>query len=159
MFKVSLVRGTGVEVEHLKLMTFVEKFLRFPGSVEIDPDFAKCLQLGKGCGSAVDGDARRPGVGQGSAKDEHPTLFAWREFEGGKRGGDAAGVGKLQDTLDLAHIASLADEIFWGAITGKQVERTEENAFAGTGFASDNGEALAEIERGGIHQGEIFYPQ
>ena len=65
----------------------------------------------------------------------------------------------MEEGFDLAGVGALPDDSLGGAVSREQAEGTEEDAFAGTCLASHDGEACPELKGGGIHQGEIFYPQ
>jgi hypothetical protein len=61
----------------------------------------------------------------------------------------------VEGGLDLASGSALADESLIGAFAGEEGEGTEEDAFAGTGLAGDDGETGFKVEGDGLEEGEV----
>ena len=153
-----LLAQTGELVEEGELLAFVKEFLRFAGTVEIDPVAAEFLQLGEGGQRTVDEDA-----GGFFARNDPPQqqlpLLAGRKARLLEAAVQAFAPAHVEGGLDPALVRSLAQERLVRAVARKQAEGAEENGFSRAGFPRHGGEAFLELERNGFQQGEVLDAQ
>ncbi len=140
-----------MRVEQLALRGGAQERLVGVLAVQVDQPFARIFQLRERGGVAVDEAARAAGAVDRAAQHQLARIAGQVALlePGGHRFGNFEFAGELGALGTLAHhggVAPAADQ---------ELDRVDEDRFAGARFTGEDAEPLAQLERSAVDQDEV----
>ena len=143
-------------IEDGELFRRMQQGLVIVRPVHVHKPFADRGQRGQRGGRAVDELTVRPSAGEGALEDQLMIVAGLQAVLLQKGSERRAQFFYFEDRLDGTAVASAAEEGAVGAVAEDEVERADDDGFAGTGFAGDDVAARLEFQREVRDQREVF---
>ncbi|MEY5010482.1 MAG: hypothetical protein RLZZ253_1621 [Verrucomicrobiota bacterium] len=153
--------GSGAGIEEGELAFCGEKGLVVVWAVEVHKAAAQFFEGGEGGGAAIDELAVCTGRRERAAQEELTRLAGLdaEAFELGIERGQECRIGQVENGLDRAGICPGTDQGFVGALAHQEFEGTDDDGFAGAGFAGDSGEPGLEEPGEILDEGKVSDPE